>query len=143
MKSLLGIISILSLVACKKEDVNKDRMLQKIEFKNIHWDNAGQPWDSDGTGPDVYMKFGPSDSISNSTTEKTNVTQSDFPYSNTLPTEVRLTNAEWTFQVFDADDGNDQLMSFWKFNPFEQEENPIHLTGNNGKTWDINLHYEK
>jgi hypothetical protein len=144
MKRILFLIPLLAILACnRKTETREYRMLQKIEFKNIQWTNGTQPWDSDSTGPDFYMLFGPPDSLIYSSIEKTDAIPFDFPYTYTLRYEVKLSNNEWTFQVFDADDGDDQLMGEWKLNPFSQDESPIHLTSTNGSTWDINLQYEK
>ncbi|MCE7991909.1 MAG: PKD domain-containing protein [Roseivirga sp.] len=72
-----------------------------------HTDASGKPWDDDGSGPELYFGFKPSN-VENLTIydRGTDVTANDLPTGGTLPPEaqVELTNEDWDFLFLDDDD---------------------------------------
>lgn len=101
-----------------------DRYISAIRLNQMPFKNqAGSDWDSDGTGPDVFVGFFPTVNQTGKGSEvRENVTQSMLPlfwnsYQQVLYDE-KATNEEWTLIVADSEGGGTpENMTVFTFNP--------------------------
>ncbi len=100
-----------------------------ISFDNLDANGVSEgPWDADGSGPDIFMFFGPEDDPNFELTVNTfgsvipNVSQPFEAFGFTVNTDIQLTNEPWFIQVFDDDseiepNAADLMIQATGFNP--------------------------
>lgn len=101
-------------------------VINKMDMKQ----GSGLDWDSDGSGPDVFIQYGNNLSnliYSTETNVVNDVKLSDFPL--TVMTQGALiTNEDWYFKLVEKSSTGNRVMSTFKFNCAAAPK-PVKLTG--------------
>ena len=153
-KSKLGLIifaaALLGTVGCgKKEgctdtnannydlDADKNsgcvfRYSSTVDISGVSINNPnGDPWDLDGTGPDLRMNFGKS--TSSGYDFSTDIVYDGSSATLTPSSSIQFTNAEWKYQLIDDDlISSPETIATGTFNPVTQGgSNIISITNGN------------
>ncbi|MEP7170518.1 MAG: hypothetical protein ABI855_14205 [Bacteroidota bacterium] len=144
------IASLISIAGCSKKegctdnnannfdsDAEKNsgcvfRYSSTVDVSGVSTANPnGDPWDSDGTGPDLKMNFGKGTSSGYDFTTNTQNNQSATTL--TPSSSIQFTNEEWKYQLVDDDlFSASEVIATGTFNPVTQGgSNVISITNGN------------
>jgi PKD repeat protein len=132
-----------------------ERYMTGIYIININMkDSQGKPWDSDGSGPDVLMQFGPvnytsEEQIAGFFVDSLNVGYFKTPIGisifDLLPTDYKLTNENFFLRLQEVDTVNNQpvytTMTERRFNPVAVDKNEITEITREGGAGDLTIPY--
>lgn len=108
------------------------RYSSTVDISGVLTNNPnGDPWDIDGTGPDLKMNFGKSTS---SAYDFSTDTQNDVSATTLTPSSsIQFTNEEWKYQLVDDDLlSSPEVIATGTFNPVTQGgSNVISITNGN------------
>lgn len=92
--------------------------LDEIRLNGLPATVNGQPWDGDGTGPDVRITYGPAGQAPQYTTiEVGDITKDSLPLVFLPLGDIQLTDEDWQFNVLDIDGGSIDPMRTFTINP--------------------------
>lgn len=79
--------------------------LDAITVINFPASDNGQPWDTDGSGPDVRITYGPAaqNGLTYTTLETPNLTVDTLPLQHIPFTDIQIDNEVWVFTILDID----------------------------------------
>lgn len=78
----------------------------------------GQQWDTDGTGPDIRITYGPANQPAQFTTiEISDVTTDSLPMLFIPIGDIQLTDEDWQFNILEIDGSNASPMRSFVINP--------------------------
>ncbi len=120
-----------------------ERYLKSFTIKQISFlDQSGLAHDSDGSGPDIFFYAGKAYNPKEYYTFYfENLKPDDLPITlNMEQTNVKLSDEDWRFELYDLDPLNEALMVYWSFNPKQySRNNKIEMSG---LGYLIDLNYE-
>lgn len=86
----------------------------------------GQPWDPDGSGPDVRITYGPAGQPAQYTTiEVGNITTDSLPLVFLPLGDIQLTPETWQFNILDIDGSSLDPMRTFTLNPHDEDPGTI------------------
>lgn len=154
MKKLLPLICLLAMTtlfsACSKGGkpteaeaaVEQDAFLNKIVIYELEFVNVdGQPWDMDGSGPDVRVALVRPGSATPRiiTPVNYNTRAINLPITwNIEDDDIQITENEWKVVLYDEDDQQLQEMYSWTISPAEAELS-YELEGGETAVYDLAL----
>ena len=103
--------------------------LDKVTVSQMEMVNTtGQPWDADGSGPDIMIGFyAPGNQVEELMTPvKYNVKAIDLPYEWALGNKrLPMSGKTYTMILYDQDDNTKQEMARWTFSPTIEQNSII------------------
>lgn len=103
--------------------------LDEIRINDFPADDNGIPWDSDGTGPDLRITYGPAGQAPQYTTiEVPNINTDSLPLVFLPISDIRLTEGDWQFNLLDIDGTAERPMRSFIINPNQREPGQIRIT---------------
>ena len=116
-------------------------VLSQMEFVN----NSGQPWDNDGSGPDIRIGlYHPETQVEEFiTTTFFNVKAADLPKEWSISAKrLQMFDKNWRLVLYDQDDEIRQVMHAWDFTP-SLEDNTITLEGRDNTVYKVLLEFKR
>lgn len=106
--------------------VKRQHYIKEVRFLKVNFlDPNGNPWDADGSGPDVRLHFQPGPWAAFRTTVFPDVAPGSFPLSwvypgsGNIPLGNQAGDEIWTFRLEEAENfaQGDKVMATWTLNP--------------------------
>lgn len=122
-----------------------NRFLTLMVIRDISFTQPNnQPWDGDGTGPDVRLTYGPVSQGGNTFTlqELTDLQPGQLPFEWAPLQDMMLTDEPWRFTLLEISPGGNRVMKEWELNPVDFAVKDVwHLTSSKHGNWHVEVHF--